>query len=70
MIAVVDEHVNMGIVEREQQIATLEGNYTYYYIGMLSLLILVLFCMFLQVIRNKKRTDQLIGKLNTKTSRT
>lgn len=66
MIAVVDEHVNKGIVEREQQIATLEGNYTYYYIGMLSLLILVLFCMFLQVIRNKKRTDQLIGKLNAK----
>ena len=66
MIAVVDEHVNNGIVEREQQIATLEGNYTYYYIGMLSLLILVLFCMFLQVIRNKKRTDQLIGKLNAK----
>ena len=33
---------------------------------MLSLLILVLFCMFLQVIRNKKRTDQLIGKLNAK----
>ena len=63
MIAVVDEHVNKGIVEREQQIATLEGNYTYYYIGMLSLLILVLFCMFLHVIRNKKRTDQLIGKL-------
>lgn len=70
MIAVVDEHVNKGIEEREQQIATLEGNYTYYYIGMLSLLILVLFYMFLQVIRNKKRTDQLIGKLNAKTSRT
>ena len=64
MMAIVDEHVNNGIVEREQQIDTLEGHYTYYYIGMFSLLLLVLFCMFLLVRRNKKRTDRLIGDLN------
>ena len=64
MIAAVDEHVNNGIVEREQQIDTLEGHYIYYYIGMLSSLLLVLLCMFLLVRRNKKRTDRLIGELN------
>ena len=64
MIAAVDEHVNRGIAESERQIEELEGNYTYYYIGMLSLLLILLGGMFLLVRRNKKRTDRLIGDLN------
>ena len=66
MMAVVDEHINKGIAERERQIEELEGNYTYYYIEMLSLLLILLGGMFLLVRRNKKRTDRLIGDLNAK----
>ena len=66
MIAAVDEHVNKGIAESERQIEELEGNYTYYYIGMLSMLLILLGGMFLLVRRNKRRTDRLIGDLNAK----
>ena len=66
MIAAVDEHVNKGIAERERQIEELEGNYTYYYIGMFSMLLILLGGMFLLVRRNKKRTDRLIEDLNAK----
>ena len=69
MIAAVDENVNRGIVERERQIEELEGNYTYYYIGMLSLLLILLGGMFLLVRRNKKRTDGLIRELNEQNKR-
>ncbi len=51
VISIADESVDKGIKVREQQIADLEGNYTYYYIGMLGLLILVLFILFLLVWR-------------------
>ena len=51
VISIADENVDKGIKIREQQIADLEGNYTYYYIGMLGLLILVLFVLFLLVWR-------------------
>ena len=64
MMAVVDEHINKGIAERERQIEIIENHYAYYYIGMFSLLLLVLFCMFLLVRSNKNRTDKLIGDLN------
>ena len=43
--------VEDGIVQREQQIASLENNYTYYYIGMLGLLLFVLFVLFFLVWR-------------------
>ena len=43
--------VENGIVQREQQIASLENNYTYYYIGMLGLLLFVLFVLFFLVWR-------------------
>ena len=66
MIAAVDEHVNKGIAESERQIEELEGNYTYYYIGMLSMLLILLGGMFLLVRRNKRRTDRLILDLNVK----
>lgn len=66
MISAVDKNVNKGITESEQQIEELEGNYTYYYIGMLSLLLILLGGMFLLVRRNKKRTDRLIGDLDAK----
>ena len=51
VISIADESVDEGIKVRERQIADLEGNYTYYYIGMLGLLILVLFVLFLLVWR-------------------
>ena len=51
VISIADENVDNGIMIRERQIANLEGNYTYYYIGMLGLLILVLFVLFLLVWR-------------------
>ena len=51
VISIADENVDKSIMVREQQIANLEGNYTYYYIGMLGLLILVLFVLFLLVWR-------------------
>lgn len=43
--------MDKGINVRERQIADLEGNYTYYYIGMIGLLILVFFVLFLLVWR-------------------
>lgn len=51
VISIADKNVDEGIKIRERQIADLEGNYTYYYIGMLGLLILVLFVLFLLVWR-------------------
>ena len=51
VISIADENVDKGIMMRERQIANLEGNYTYYYMGMLGLLILVLFVLFLLVWR-------------------
>ena len=51
VISIADENVDKSIMVREQQIANLEGNYTYYYIGMLGLLILVLILLFLLVWR-------------------
>ncbi len=66
VIAVADKKVEAGIREREEQIAALEDNYTYYYIGMFSMLLIVLGSMFLLVRRNKKRTDRLINELHEK----
>ena len=66
MIAHADEKVENGIALREQQIENIEDNYTYYYMGMFTMLLLVLCGMFLLVRRNKKRTDRLIGALNAK----
>ena len=66
VIAHADEKVENGIALREQQIENIEDNYTYYYIGMFTMLLLVLCGMFLLVRRNKKRTDRLIGALNAK----
>ena len=37
VISIADENVDKGIKVRERQIADLEGNYTYYYIGMIGL---------------------------------
>ena len=51
VISIADENVDKSIMVRERQIANLEGNYTYYYIGMLGLLILVLIVLFLLVWR-------------------
>ena len=51
VISIADENVDKGIKVRERQIADLEGNYTYYYIGMIGLLILVFFVLFLLVWR-------------------
>lgn len=51
VISIADENVDKGIMVSERQIANLEGNYIYYYIGMLGLLILVLFVLFLLVWR-------------------
>ncbi len=66
VMAEADEKVDAGIQEHEEEIKTLEATYTYYYIGMFSLLLLALGWMFLLVRRNKKRTDRLIGALNDK----
>ena len=51
VISIADENVDKGIKVRERQIADLEGNYIYYYIGMIGLLILVFFVLFLLVWR-------------------
>lgn len=51
VISIADENVDKGIKVREREIADLEGNYTYYYIGMIGLLILVFFVLFLLVWR-------------------
>lgn len=51
VISIADENVDKGIKVRERQIADLEGNYTYYYIGMIGFLILVFFVLFLLVWR-------------------
>lgn len=66
VIAHADEKVENGIALREQQIENIEDNYTYYYMGMFTMLLLVLCGMFLLVRRNKIRTDRLIGALNVK----
>ena len=66
VIAHADEMVENGIALREQQIENIEDNYTYYYMGMFTMLLLVLCGMFLLVRRNKKRTDRLIEALNAK----
>ena len=56
--------VEDGIVKREQQIASLENNYTYYYIGMLGLLLFVLFVLCFLVWRFAFRTRK--GKEETR----
>lgn len=66
VIAIADKKVEAGIKEREEQIAALENRYTYYYIGMFTLLLIVLGGMFLLVRRNKNRTDRLIEELHEK----
>ncbi len=66
VMAEADEKVDAGIREHEQELETMEADYTYYYIGMSALLLSVLGWMFLLVRRNKKRTDRLIGELNDK----
>ena len=54
VISIADENVDKGIKVRERQIADLEGNYTYYYIGMKGLLILVFFVLFLTSVPLKR----------------
>lgn len=66
IVSLVDKRINQGISERERQIEDMEGNYTYYYMGTASILILLLAFMFMLVRRNKKRTDRLIDKLAEK----
>ena len=56
--------VEDGIVQREQRIASLENNYTYYYIGMFVLLMFVLFVQCLLVWRFAFRTRK--GKEETR----
>lgn len=56
--------VENGIVQQEQRIASLENNYTYYYIGMFGLLMFVLFVQCLLVWRFAFRTRK--GKEETR----
>lgn len=56
--------VEDGIMQREQRIASLENNYTYYYIGMFGLLMFVLFVQCLLVWRFAFRTRK--GKEETR----
>ena len=64
MMGIAYRQVEDGIVQREQQIASLENNYTYYYIGMLGLLLFVLFVLFFLVWRFAFRTRK--GKEETR----
>ena len=64
MMDVTYRQVEDGIMQREQQIATLENNYTYYYMGMLGMLLFVLFVLFFLVWRFAFRTRK--GKEETR----
>ena len=64
MMSIAYRQVEDGIMQRERQIASLEDNYTYYYIGMFGLLIFVLFVQCLLVWRFAFRTRK--GKEETR----
>ena len=64
MMDVTYRQMEDGIMQREQQIATLENNYTYYYMGMLGMLLFVLFVLFFLVWRFALRTRK--GKEETR----
>ena len=64
MMSIAYHKVEDGIMQREQRIASLEDNYTYYYIGMFGLLMFVLFVQCLLVWRFAFRTRK--GKEETR----
>ena len=64
MMSIAYRQVEDGIMQREQRIASLENNYTYYYIGMFGLLMFVLFVQCLLVWRFAFRTRK--GKEETR----